>query len=180
VGAAITVSGGVYANASGMLIQFFRCAHTCVLLSTHGATNYVTKTADLGHYIKVKLTVHGATGTTPVSLTNWVGPITDAGAGALSITSGARIASVLKVQGSTGVALATVRITRRTGQSVKLAISRTTSTPTSAWVCVISDGAPVSCTVAHTINGALNLSVAVKQGESLKLIAVRSQASAHA
>jgi hypothetical protein len=174
VGAKITVSGGSYEHATATVIQFFRCAHACNLLSAGGATAYRVTAADAGHYIEVKVTVYGAAGTTPLSSTNWIGPITDTSAGALTITSGAKVASALRVSGSTGVALVTARVTHGKSQLMKVAISRATKSPTSAWLCVISRGAPVSCTAAHAVKGTVTLSDKLQRGQSLKLIAVRT------
>jgi hypothetical protein len=174
VGTVITVNGGIYEHATRTLIQFFRCAQTCTQLRQSGVASYRLTTADAGHYIKIKLTIYGAARTTPLSSTNWFGPITGAGAGALSITTGAKIASTLKVSGSTGVTLATARVTDGADQKVKVAVSRATNAPTSAWLCVISGGAPVSCTAAHTVKTTVTLAVTVKRGQSLKLITVRT------
>jgi hypothetical protein len=174
VGAKITVSGGSYEHATATVIQFFRCAHACNLLSAGGATAYRVRAADAGHYIEVKVTVYGAAGTTPLSSTNWIGPITDTSAGALTITSGAKVASVLRVSGSTGVALVTARLTHAKSQVMKVAISRATKSPTSTWLCVISRGAPVSCTAAHAVKRTVTLSDKLPRGQSLKLIAVRT------
>jgi hypothetical protein len=67
-----------------------------------------------------------------------------------------------------------VRVASVAGQRVKVAVARSTNAPTSAWLCVISAGAPVSCTAPRAIKTTVALRVTLKRGQSLELIAVRT------
>lgn len=157
-------------------VRFYRCVRTCALIDTHGATTYKPTKADYGRYIKAVTTVtrHRATGTSASTSTRWIGPVTAATAGDVGIGSGARIASTASVRGSTGKALAQVRIARRRGNKLTLVVRRATRAPTQAWAYVVSKGARVSGTRIRSLERPLSLSVTLKRGQTIKLVAVRT------
>jgi hypothetical protein len=169
----ISLAGGKFANAVSQTIQFYRCAHICTLLSTKGASDYRIRAADAGHYIKLKLTVTGAPGTNPLVATDWIGPIKALSAGATKLTTSTRVGAVLGVEGSSDRALASVRVTRRSGKNLSLAITKRSSARTQVWAFVVSGSSVVSCTPAHVVRGTLRLKVAFSSKQSLKLVAVR-------
>ncbi len=174
VGGEIRLSAGRFANAVSQTIQFYRCAHSCVLLSTGGASSYRIHAADAGHYIKLKLTVTGQPGTNPLVATDWIGPVRAPIAGAASLTSAARVGSTVGVYGSSDATLASVRVTRRSGRRLTLTITRPGSFRTQVWAYVLSGNSVISCTAAHVVRGTLKLTVAPSSGQTLKLVAVRS------
>jgi hypothetical protein len=166
--------GGTFANVVSKTLQLYRCAHSCVLLSTAGSDSYRVRAADAGHYIKLKLTVAGQSGTTPLVATDWIGPIRAAGAGAADLSGGTRVGSTLGVYGTSHLKLASVQVTRHSGRNLTLAITKPGSARTDVWAYVVSGGSVVSCTQAHEVRGKLKLDVALSSGQSLKLVAVRS------
>jgi hypothetical protein len=174
VGGEITLSAGRFANAVSQTVQFYRCAHTCVLLSTGDARSYRIRAADAGHYIKLKLTVTGQPGTKPLVATDWIGPIRAPVAGAARMTSATRVGATMGVFGSSRVMLASVRVTRHSGRKLTLAITKPGSSRTQVWAYVLSGNSVISCTPAHVIRGTLKLNVAPSSGQTLKLVAVRS------
>ncbi len=154
-------------------IRFYRCAHACGLINTHGASTYRPRRADFGHYIKIVTTLTRTTQTAHVT-TRWVGPVTSPTAGSLSIGSGARAAASLGVRASTHKLLALVRIAKRTNRSATLVVSRQGRIAARVWAFVIQKGAVVSCTVAHALGRPVNLRLALKAGQTVKLVAVRT------
>lgn len=173
VGGKISVTGGKFANAVSETVQLYRCAHSCVLLNTGGSESYKVHAADAGHYIKLKLTVTGQYGTTPLVATDWIGPIRAAGAGAASLSSATRAGSTLGIYGTSNLALASVQVTKHSGRNLVLAITKRGSARTQVWAYLVSGGSVISCTPAHVVGGKLKLDVAVPSGQSLKLVAVR-------
>jgi hypothetical protein len=157
-------------------VRIYRCAHTCTLLNTHGATTYKPQRADDGKYIKVVTTVRraGAAGPALTVTTRSNGPITASRAGDVSISGIAHVASALTVKGSTHATLAHVRVKKRTSRALTLAVTRHGKTATSVWAYVIKNGAVVSCTRSHSLARPVTLSVPVTRGETVKLVAVRA------
>jgi hypothetical protein len=160
--------------ASTKTVRFYRCAHTCTLLSTHGATTYKPQRADDGRYIKVVTSIKRAGGNAPTVTTRWIGPINAATAGAVTLSGTAHLASALTVKGSTRTTLARVRIKKRTSRTLTLAVTRGGRTAASAWAYVTRNGAVVSCTRSHSLVRRVTLSVSVTRGETVKLVAVRA------
>ena len=161
-------------NTSTKTVRFYRCAHTCTLLKTHGATTYKPRRADDGKYIKVVTTLTQAKGKAPRVTTRWIGPITAATAGDVTLSGAARVASALTVKGSTDTALARVRVKRRSSRTLTLAVTRRGRTATSIWAYVIRHGAVVSCTRSHSLTRPVTLSVTATRAETVKLVAVRA------
>ena len=157
-------------------VRFYRCARTCVLLNTHGATTYQPRKADYGKYIKVVTTITSRVSQidTASVITRWVGPISSSTAGAVTLTGGAHVASVIRVRSSTRVLLAQVRIAKRSAKALTLVVKRQGRTRTQVWAYVVRKGAVVSCTAAHTLHGSLRLSVGLKAGQTVKLVAVQA------
>ena len=155
-------------------VRFYRCAHTCTLLNTHGATTYKPQRADDGRYIKVVTTLTRAKGKAPTVTTRWIGPITAATAGDVTISGTAHVASALTVKGSTATTLARVRIKKRTSRTLTLAVTRRGRTATSVWAYVLKKSAVVSCTKSHSLARPVTLSVPATKGETVKLVAVRA------
>jgi len=160
-------------STSTKTVRFYRCAHTCMLLKTHGATTYKPKRADDGRYIKVVTTLTHAKGKAPTVTTRWIGPITAATAGDVTLSGAAHVASALTVKGSTDTVLARVRVKKRSSRTLTLAVTRRGTTATSIWAYVIRKGAVVSCTRSHSLNRRVTLSVTATRGETVKLVAVR-------
>jgi hypothetical protein len=106
--------------------------------------------------------------------TRWVGPVTASTAGDISIAVGARVASAAVVRGSTGRAIAQVRIAKRSGSKLTLMVRRLTGSKTQFWAYVVSKGAVVSGTQARTLQRPVTLSLVLKSGQTVKLVAVRS------
>ena len=156
--------------------RFYRCGRSCVLLNTHGATTYKPRKADYGRYIKAVTTVtRTANNTKTVSVTTrWVGPISSSTAGATTIGGSARVASVSAVKTSTRRLLAQVRIAKRAGWTLTLRVSRSGRKPTQVWAYAIDKGAVVSCTATHKLRGSLTLSVVLRAGQTVKLVAVQT------
>jgi len=157
-------------------VRFYRCAHTCTLLNTHGATTYKPQRADDGKYIKVVTTVRraGAAGAAPTVTTRSNGPITASRAGDVTISGTAHVASALTVKGRTHATLARVRLKKRTSRALILAVTRHGKATTSVWAYVIKEGAVVSCTRSHSLARPVRLSVPATRGETVKLVAVRA------
>ncbi|MGH2861873.1 MAG: hypothetical protein ACRDLT_10275 [Solirubrobacteraceae bacterium] len=159
-------------------VRFYRCARSCRLLHTHGADSYTPRRADYGRYIKVVTTLTRIVGkvATESSSTRWVGPITSTMAGDVSLGSGARVASALIVRGASGRSLAQVRVVRhRAGHGatrLTLVVRRKTAASTRAWAYVLSGGRVVSATRAHSLRRPVTLSVALKRGQTIRLVAV--------
>jgi hypothetical protein len=157
-------------------VRFYRCARTCVLINTHGATAYRPRKSDYGRYIKVVTTVTHITNsisTARVS-TRWVGPVTSATAGAISIGGSAHTAAVIGIRASSHKLIAQVRIAKRSGRTLTLAIHRQGRVATRVWAYVISRGAVVSCTATHTLGKTVTLRVRLKAGQTIKLVAVQT------
>jgi hypothetical protein len=157
-------------------VRFYRCAHTCTLINSRGAKTYVPTKADYGRYIKVVTTVVRIAGNvqTASTSTRWVGPVTSATAGDISLGSGARVASAPIVRGSTGKALAQVRVTQRIGGKLTLVVRRETTAGTQAWAFVVSGGKVVSSTAARSLSRPATFSLALKRGQTIRLVAVRT------
>ncbi len=124
-------------------------------------------------YIELKVTTTEP-GERPIVTTRWIGPVTAPTAGAATIGSAARIAASLAVKGSRQAVLAHVEVAKRTSKAVTLAITPQGKTRTNVWAYVVSNGDVVSCTVSHTLKGTLRLNVALKRGQTVKLVAVRA------
>ncbi|MGH2926687.1 MAG: S53 family peptidase, partial [Solirubrobacteraceae bacterium] len=157
-------------------VRFYRCARTCRLINTHGATSYQPKKVDYGRYIKVLRTASRITAgveTTSTS-THWVGPITSTTAGDISLGRGARVATAATVRGSTGRPLAQVRVVRRRAARLTLVVRRKTAARTRVWAYVLSGGRVVSATRARSLRRPVTLSVALKRGQTIRLVAVRT------
>jgi hypothetical protein len=154
-------------------VQFYRCAHKCTLINTHGATNYNLKPADNGMYIELKVTTT-TPGSKPIVTTRWIGPVTAPGAGAATIAHAARIASSLTITGTKHAVLAHVLVSKRTTKAVTLSVTPQGKKPTKVWAYVVKNGDVVSCTVSHTVKSRLKLNVPLKQGQTLKLVAVQA------
>jgi hypothetical protein len=157
-------------------VRFYRCVRTCALINTHGAKTYVPQKADYGRYIKVVTTVARITGDVEVDSTStrWVGPVTSATAGDISLGSGARVASAPIVRGSTGKSLAQVRVAQRTASKLTLVVRRETTARTQAWAFVVSAGRVVSSTAARSLSRSATFSFALKRGQTIRLVAVRT------
>jgi hypothetical protein len=160
-------------GTSTTTVQFYRCAHTCTKINTHGATTYTVRAADNGEYIETKVTTTEP-GSPPIVTTTWTGPITAPTAGAATIARAASAASILSIEGTRHAVLAHVRVTKRTSKAVTLAVTRQGKARTKVWAYVVSNGKVVSCTVQHVLTGQLKLNVALKSGQTLKLVAVRA------
>jgi hypothetical protein len=173
-GSTIAVNPGVYAYATSTIVQYYRCARGCTLLSTHDAWTYKLRSADRGRYIKVVITAYGASGTTPIVTTRWIGPITAPTAGTITISGTARIASAAAVKGSKHARLASVLVVKRTSKALTLGVTRAGKTAMTTWAYVLKNGAVVHCTVSHSLKHSVKLSVPVSKGESVKLVAVRA------
>ena len=161
-------------GTSTKIVRFYRCAHTCTLLKTHGATTYKPRRADDGRYIKVVTTLTRAKGKAPTVTTRWIGPITAATAGDVTLSGTAHAAAALRIKGSTATTLARVRIKKRTSRTLTLAVTRRGRTATSIWAYVIRNGAVVSCTRSHSLGRPVTLSVTATRRETVKLVAVRA------
>jgi len=155
-------------------VRFYRCAQACTLLKTHGATTYKPQRADYGRYIKVVTTLKRAKGKAQTVTTRWIGPITAAAAGAVTLSGAAHVASTLTVKGSTSTPLARVRVRKRTRRKLTLTVTRRGKTPTSVWAYVIRNGAVLSCTRSHSLARPVTVSVPATRGETVKLVAVRA------
>ena len=157
-------------------VRFYRCAHTCTPLNTHGAGTYRPRAADDGHYIKVVTTVSRVVGDirTDTTSTRWVGPITSTSGGDVTVGAGARIASATVVRGSSGKALAQVRVTRHSATKLTLLVRREAPVPTQVWAFVLSGDQVLSGTRAHSLGHPVTLSFALKRGQTIKLVAVRT------
>ena len=164
----------IKSGTSTKTVRFYRCAHTCTLLNTHGATTYKPRRADAGRYIKVVTTLTRAKGKAPTVTTRWNGPITAATAGDVTLGGAAQVASALTVKGSTHTSLARVRVKKRNSRTVTLAVTRRGRTATSVWAYVIRNGAVVSCTRSHSLARPVTLSVTATRAETVKLVAVRA------
>lgn len=156
--------------------RFYRCAQTCTLLNTHGATIYRARRADYGRYIKVVTTVTRTTGGVASATTSsrWVGPISASTAGDIRIGTGARAAATMIIRGSRGRALARVQVTQRHGSRLTLVVRREGTAPTDAWAYVIARGRVVSCTRTLSVSRPRTLSFALKRGQTVRLVAVRT------
>jgi hypothetical protein len=161
-------------STSTKTVRFYRCAHACTLLNTHGATSYKPHRADDGRYIKVVTTVTRAKGKAPTVTTRWIGPITAATAGDVTLSGAAHIASVLAVKSSKATTLARVRVRKRTSRTLTFTVTRRGRTATRAWAYVIKNGAVVSCTRSHSLAHRVTLSVSATRGETVKIVAVRA------
>jgi hypothetical protein len=157
-------------------VRFYRCARTCTLINTHGAKTYVPQKADYGRYIKVVTTVARIAGNVETSTTStrWVGPVTSATAGDISLGSGARVASATIVRGSAGKPLAQVRVAQHTAGKLTLVVRRETTARTQAWAFVVSAGRVVSSTTARSLGRPATFSFALKRGQTIRLVAVRT------
>jgi hypothetical protein len=157
-------------------VRFYRCSRTCTLINTHGARTYKPGKADYGRYIKVVTTVARIAGNieTDTTSTRWVGPVSAASAGSISVGSGARVASAPIVRGSTGTALAQVRIAQRIANKLTLVVRRRTSAATQVWAYVVSGGRVVSGTAARSLSRPATLSFTLKRGQTIRLVAVRT------
>ncbi len=175
VGAALAVSPGTYTNARAVTVRFYSCAHTCKLLRPGSAYRYRLLRADEGRYIRIVVTAQGATGTTPIVTTRWVGPIRAPGAGVVTIGAGANVAAVTTIRGTHQATLAHVLVVERAHRRLELSISRVGRAKTSAWAFVVTGGRVVSCSVSRMVRGHLTLALsALKHGQSLKLVSVRA------
>jgi hypothetical protein len=168
-----STSPGNRTGTSTTTVQFYRCAHTCTKIDTHGATTYTVRAADNGEYIETKVTTT-VPGSQPIVTTTWTGPITAPTAGAATIARAASAASILSIEGTRHAVLAHVRVTKRTSKAVTLAVTRQGKARTKVWAYVVSNGKVVSCTVQHILTGQLKLNVALKSGQTLKLVAIRA------
>lgn len=155
-------------------VRFYRCIHGCVLIETHGASSYRTRRADYGRYIKVVTTLTRTTadGTTRTVATRWFGPIVAPTAGVVSIGAGARIAATLVVRGARHRPLALVRIVGHHGSRLTLAITRAGRLRTQFWAYVVSRGAVRLGTAPRLLAPHSRLSVTLRRGQTLKLVAV--------
>jgi hypothetical protein len=160
--------------ATTKTVRFYRCARTCTLLNTHGATTYKPQRADYGRYIKVVTTLTLAGAKAPAVTTRWIGPITAAAAGDVTLSGTAHVTSVLTVKGSTRTTLARGRIKKRTNRTLTIAVTRHGRTATSVWAYVIRKGKVVSCTQSHSLAHSVTLSVPATRSETVKLVAVRA------
>jgi hypothetical protein len=167
-------SGG--AATTTTTVRFYRCARTCMLINTHDAKTYRPVKADYGRYIKVVTTVARIAGNveTDTTSTRWVGPVTSATAGDISLGSGARVASATIVRGSTGKQLAQVRVARRVAGKLTLVVRRETTAATQVWAFVVSGGQVVSSTAVRSLSRPATLSFALKRGQTIRLVAVRT------
>jgi hypothetical protein len=157
-------------------VRFYRCARTCALINTHGATTYKTRKADHGRYIKVvtKVTRVAAGVAMTATSTRWVGPVTAATAGHISLGVGARVASVTTVRSGTRRALAQVRVARRRGGTLTIVAKRSKRVPTRVWAYVVKKGAVVSCTTARSLVRPATIRIRLKSGQTIKLVAVQT------
>jgi hypothetical protein len=167
-------SGG--AAPSTTTVRFYRCARACTLINTRGAKTYKPAKADYGRYIKVVTLVARIAGNveTDTTTTRWIGPVSAASAGNISIGSAARVASASIVRGTTGAALAQVRVARRTAGKLTLVIRRETRAPTQVWAYVVSSSQVASATPARSLSRPATLSFTLRRGQTIRLVAVRT------
>jgi hypothetical protein len=163
-------------TTSTVTVSFYRCARSCSLINTHGATTYRPGRVDYGRYIKEVTTLTRIVNkiTTAQVSTRWTGPVTSSTAGAVSIGSGARAAAALRVKSSTRKLLAQARIAKRTRKTLTVVIASRKRPATKVWAYVISKGAVVSCTGTHSLAKAVTLAITVKTGQTVKLVAVQT------
>jgi hypothetical protein len=173
-----TTSTGPSAGAttSTTTVRFYRCSRTCTLIDTHGARTYKPAKADYGHYLKVVTTVARIAGNieTDTTTTRWVGPVSAPAAGSISVNAGARVASATIVRGSTGSALAQVRVAQRIAGKLTLVVRRQTRAPAQVWAYVIAGGQVVSGTAARSLNRPATLRFTLRRGQTIRLVAVRT------
>jgi hypothetical protein len=157
-------------------VRFYRCARTCTLINTRGAKTYKPDKADYGRYIKVVTSVARTAGNveTDTVSTRWIGPVSARTAGSIGIGSGARVASASIVRGTSGAALAQVRVAQRIAGKLTLVIRRETRAPTQVWAYVISSSQIVSATAAHSLSRPATLSFTLRRGQTIRLVAVRT------
>jgi hypothetical protein len=157
-------------------LRFYRCARTCTLIDTRNAKTYRPVKADYGRYIKVVTTVAHIAGNveTDTTSTRWVGPVTSATAGDISLGSGARVASAMIVRGSTGKPLAQVRIAQHIAGRLTLVVRRKTTAATQVLAFVVNGGQVVSGTAARSLSRPATLSFVLKRGQTIRLVAVRT------
>jgi hypothetical protein len=174
---ATTATGSATGAATATTtVRFYRCARTCTLINTHGAKTYTPRKADYGHYIKVVTTVARIAGNTETNTasTRWVGPVSARTAGSIGIRSSARVASAMVVRGSTGIALAQVRVAQRIAGKLTLVVRRRTGAAAQVWAYVLAGGQVVSATTARSLSRPATLSFTLKRGQTIRLVAVRT------
>jgi hypothetical protein len=171
-----TTNPSAGAATSTTTVRFYRCERTCALLNTRGAKTYTPTKTDYGRYIKVVTSVVRIAGNveTDTVTTRWTGPVSAPTAGSIGIGSGARVASASIVRGTTGAALAQVRVAQRTGGKLTLVMRRETRAPTQVWAYVISSSQVVSATPARSISRPATLSFTLRRGQTIRLVAVRT------
>ena len=169
-------SGGAPPAAVTRTVRFYRCLRRCVLIANHGSAHYHPRRADQGRYIKVvtMLTRITASGRTTTISTRWLGPVTGVRAGDVGIGPAAHLAGVIVIRGSSGRALADVRIARRSGRTLTLVISRATRAPTKVWGYLLGGTRVLSGTNPRRVIGPLTLRVTLRRGQTLKLVASAS------
>jgi subtilase family serine protease len=153
-------------------VQFYRCAHKCTKIDTHGASTYKLGPADNGMYVEIKVTTT-TPGSKPIVTTRWIGPVTAPSAGAATIARAARVASNLTITGTKHAVLAHVLVSHRTTKAVTLSVTPQGKKRTKIWAYVVKNGDVMSCTVSHTLKGRLKMNVSLKSGQTLKLVAVQ-------
>jgi hypothetical protein len=173
---ATTTTSSSGAATTTTSLRFYRCSRTCTLINTHGAKIYTPVKADYGHYIKAVTTVVRIAGDieTETTTTRWIGPVSAPSAGSVGVGSGARVAAATTIRGSTGTALAQVRVARRRANRLTLVVQRRGSAPTQMWAYVIAGDQVVSATVARSLNRPATLSFTLKRGQTIRLVAVRT------
>lgn len=157
-------------------VRFYRCTRACTLIDTHGAKTYKPTRADYGRYIKIVTTVTRTSDNVRKASTavRWVGPVIAATAGDISLGLTARPAAVTLVRGSTGKALGQVRIHRRHGDTLSFEVTRTGRAATQVWAYVVSNGARVSGTTPRSLSRPATLTVTLKRGQTVRLVAIRT------
>jgi hypothetical protein len=171
-----TTSNPSGATTTTTTVRFYRCARACTLINTRGAETYKPVKADYGRYIKVVTVVARIAGNveTDTTTTRWIGPVGAAGAGNISIGSAARVASASIIRGTTGAALAQVRVARRIAGKLTLVIRRETRAPTQVWAYVVSSTQVASATAARSLSRPATLSFTLRRGQTIRLVAVRT------
>jgi hypothetical protein len=80
----------------------------------------------------------------------------------------------MTVKGSSAKALAQVRVSQHSASRLALVVRRKTSAPTRVWVYVVTGGRVVSCTAPRSLTHPAILTFALRRGQRIRLVAVRT------
>jgi hypothetical protein len=184
-GRMLTLTPATWFNTTATAPQFWRCAPTCVLLSTGGAWTYTIVAADAGAILRASERATGPGGVRTAYAPQFSGPVrsgavgmsliapsgmsllrTASGTALASASIGAPVAGAARVIAAAAAGTRTVRISVRRAAGVRGVLR--------AWACPVplpADGQP--CTKAVALGSRATLRLAIAGGARVRVVVAR-------